>query len=80
MPPKNRISPEEKLKQFEEWKATGTEYAAVQKFMALREQQPHTAQPDNAWCDISDDWQPFLNELFALGDALKVSGRKAKCK
>ena len=80
MPPKQKVSPEEKLKIFEEWKATSPEYAAVIKFMALREQQPHTAAPDNAWCDISDDWAPFLNELFLLGDVLKVPGRKAKCK
>jgi hypothetical protein len=48
--------------------------------MALKESMPHTAAPDTAWLDISDDWQPFLNGLWQLGDTFKVPGRKCKCK
>ena len=30
--------------------------------------------------DITDDWQPVLNNIFKLVEVLKVPGRKAKCK
>jgi len=30
--------------------------------------------------DIIDNWQPVLNNIFKLVDALKVPGRKAKRK
>ena len=30
--------------------------------------------------DITDHWDQFLRELFDVGTALKVPGRKAKCK
>lgn len=29
--------------------------------------------------DISDKWDKFLAELYNVGTALKVPGRKAKC-
>ena len=80
MPPKAKISPEEKQRLFDEWKSTSAEFAAVQKFITVRESQPHTAQPDNAWTDISDDFQPFLNALWEVGEVWKVPGRKCKCK
>jgi hypothetical protein len=30
--------------------------------------------------DITDNWDAFLRELYDVGTALKVPGRKAKCK
>lgn len=80
MPPRAKISPEEKLKQFEEWKSSSTDFAAITKFMQESQSKSHTSAPDNAWTDISEDWQPFLTELYNLCEALKVPGRKAKCK
>ena len=35
---------------------------------------------DNAWLDITDDFSGYLNTKFNMVQALKVPGRKAKCK
>lgn len=79
MPPRKAVDPAEKQKQFDQWKETD-EYKSILKWQETRAKEPEVDKMDNAYIDITADWQPILDDLFAMVEKFKVPGRKAKCK
>ena len=77
--PKKGLSPEEKEKQFNQWKES-EEYKAIVQFLETKEKYDYVKELENGYADIWNDWQPTLDDLFAVVEKLKVPGRKAKCK
>jgi len=73
MPPRQKKSEDEKQKDYNTWLA-GPENQAIEEAMV----EMKKLKFDNGTCDISDDFQPYLNKLHAMVAALKVPGRKAK--
>ena len=63
--PKKGLSPEEKQKAFDTWKESD-EYKQILKFMEVKEKDDEVAKLDNAYKDITADWQPICNELFDM--------------
>ena len=75
MPPR-KLTEEQKQQAFENWQASD-EYTKLSQLSNVSS----TLLPfDQGTEDISDNWAPFLQELFETGTQLKVPGRKAKCK
>lgn len=75
MPPKAKLTEEEKLKQFQVWQESN-EYKAIEELRAERDKIEFI---DLGSKDLCGSYQGFLSKLYmALGD-LKVP-KKAKCK
>jgi hypothetical protein len=77
--PKKQADPAEKLKAFDTWKESD-EFKAISKFMETRGKDDDVDKVDLAYKDIWQEWQPVLDDLFAMVQAMKVPGRKAKGK
>lgn len=73
--PKKKLTDEQKMTAFNTWQASD-EYA---KIITMSNARNLILPIDMGTRDISDDWGPFLKELFDLIQFLKVPGRKAKC-
>jgi hypothetical protein len=77
--PKKQADPAEKEKAFKVW-TESDEYKSITKFMDTRAKDDDVDKLDNAYKDIWQDWQPVLDDLWAMVQAMKVPGRKAKGK
>jgi hypothetical protein len=75
--PKKGVSPEEKQKAFDQWKE-GDEFKAIMNFTETRLKDDEVNGVELAMEDITSDWQPICDDLFAMIAAMKVPGRKAK--
>lgn len=75
MPPKAKLSDEEKQKAYDDWCQTD-ECQSIDTFR----QEVLKNKIDNGWADITSDFGPYLALKFKLVADLKVPGRKAKCK
>ena len=53
--PKKGLSPEEKAKQFEQWKETD-EYKSITKWLETRMKDDDIDKLDNAYKDIWQEW------------------------
>ena len=71
-----KLTEEQKLEAFEKWQQS-EEYIRIQAFSASISTICKVEMGVN---DIVDNWTTFLNELYEVGTALKVPGRKAKSK
>ena len=71
-----KLTEEQKTAAFETW-TNSDEYTRIQ---ALSLSRGTFGNVEMATKDITDNWETFLRELFDVGTALKVPGRKAKCK
>lgn len=71
-----KLTEEQKQAAFETW-TNSDEYIRIQALSLARS----TIIPiEMATKDITDNWDTFLRELYDVGTALKIPGRKAKCK
>ena len=75
MPPKKKLTDEQKQANFDTWRTTD-EY---NKIISVQDKR-NDIKVEMGTVDIIEEWQPFLNELHQLTAMLKVPGRKAKCK
>ena len=68
MPPKGKLSDEQKQANFDEWKQ-GSEWKAIERMKEQR-QKIFALNPPSGLemgvTDISYDFQPYLDELFKL--------------
>ena len=71
-----KLTEEQKQEAYEKWQQS-EEYTKIQAFSASCST---ISKVDLANTDITENWATFLNELYEVGTALKVPGRKAKCK
>lgn len=71
-----KLSEEQKQAAFDNWR-NSDEYMKIESFSTAR---TTIAPIEMGTRDITDNWDHFLKELFEVGSALKVPGRKAKCK
>jgi hypothetical protein len=71
-----KLTEEQKQAAFETW-TNSEEYTRIQ---ALSLSRGTFGTVEMATKDITDNWDTFLRELYDVGTALKVPGRKAKRK
>ena len=77
MPPRAKKTDEEKQAEYEAWQQT-EECLAIDIFR--EELLKKEIKIDNAWTDITHDFQPYLNKKFEMCQKLKPKVGKAKCK
>ncbi len=71
-----KLTEQQKQEAYDAWQS-GPENAAIQMLGGARSTFPMI---DMGTKDVTDNMDVFLRELFELGNALKVPGRKAKGK
>lgn len=72
---KKKLSPEELQAQFAAWKASSLEYALLQSLRVLKKDLPTL---NEITPDITDKWQPFLDEFSKVGSVFKIKGTGMK--
>lgn len=73
--PKKKLSPEEMQAQFNEWKGTSPEYSNLHQLIQLKKDLPVL---NEITPDITEKWQPFLDEFIKVGPIFKIKGATIK--
>jgi hypothetical protein len=72
---KKKLSPEELQAQFQEWKASSVEFALLTSLKNLKADLPQIYEITP---DITEKWQPFLDEFIKVGPVFKIKGATIK--